>query len=266
MVLQSYELNLDGPLLRRQRLMLLAREAELRDTARLSAEPGELDAVLGLIELTDELADQAHDKYGIDCLLTAAARSCRRYCLLSLPRKHPRRNPMANNYLEFSEVIPHLTEAERDWLREQLTLVYVFDGQEYQADELPAGSDPADATWTGCRAYRDMPDYDPDFGDEAGFAFEFVIDEPDSSWGRHLWLYAEESACLDRVAHFVQKFLKQFRPHECWSLTYATVCSQPRVGEFGGGAVFVTAAETQWNDSYDFIERQRALFAAQSAE
>ena len=60
-------------------------------------------------------------------------------------------------------------------------------------------------------------------------------------WGRHLWFYAEESGSPDNVAWLVQKFLKRFRPDQCWSLTYAATCSKPRVGEFGGGAVFVTA-------------------------
>ena len=63
------------------------------------------------------------------------------------------------------------------------------------------------------------------------------------------------------MAHLVQKFLKKFRPDQCWSLTYATTCSKPRLGEFGGGAVFVTADSICWNSSYDFVEEQRMAFA-----
>jgi hypothetical protein len=33
------------------------------------AAPGETESLEGLIELTDALADQAHDNYGVDCLL-----------------------------------------------------------------------------------------------------------------------------------------------------------------------------------------------------
>jgi hypothetical protein len=58
----------------------------------------------------------------------------------------------------------------------------------------------------------------------------------------------------------VTKFLKEFRPDQCWSLTYATTCSKPRVGEFGGGAVFVTADAISWQNAYGFIEEQRAAF------
>jgi hypothetical protein len=34
------------------------------------------------------------------------------------------------------------------------------------------------------------------------------------------------------------------------------------VGEFSGGAVFVTADTIQWDNAYDFIEDQRAAFEA----
>ena len=55
MNVQSYELTIDGPLLRRQRQMLVAREADLCDTEKLSALPNELAAIRGLIELTDAI-------------------------------------------------------------------------------------------------------------------------------------------------------------------------------------------------------------------
>ena len=62
------------------------------------------------------------------------------------------------------------------------------------------------------------------------------------------------------MVHLVQKFLKRFRRDQCWSLTYANTRSKPRLGEFGGGAVFVTADEICWNDCYDFVEEQRKTF------
>jgi hypothetical protein len=170
---------------------------------------------------------------------------------------------MANSYLEFSEVIPNLTDAEITWLRQQLEIVYAFGGTEYEEDKVREQLDPSDAQWTGCRAFRDMKDFEPDFGDGAGFAYEFVLDDLDSRWGHHLWLYTEEFGCVDRVAHLVQKFLRMFRPTDCWSLTYATTCSKPRVGEFGGGAVFVSANRINWINSHQWAESQRARFARQ---
>ncbi len=169
---------------------------------------------------------------------------------------------MADNYVEFSQVIPQLTEEEADWLRQQLEVVYVFGDREYAEDALPDDLNREDADWVGCRAYRDMAGYDPDFGEHAGFEYAFSEDDEDKDWGRHLWFRTAEYGSVDRVAHLVQKFLKRFRPNDCWSLTWATTCSKPRVGEFGGGAVFVTATDIKWNDAYDFVEQQRAAFAS----
>jgi hypothetical protein len=159
---------------------------------------------------------------------------------------------MAQNYMQFSAVLIDLSEDEANWLKHQLEVVCVFDDKEYLKDNLPEDLEPADAKWTGCRAYRDMEDYDQNLGEDVGFDREFREDDED--WGQHLWLFAEECGDVGRVAHLVQKFLRQFRPDQCWSLTWAATCSKPRVGEFGGGAVFVTASEIKWQDSYEFVE------------
>lgn len=162
---------------------------------------------------------------------------------------------MADSYLEFSEVVTHLTESEVSWLQNQLEIVNIRDGKE--------GADPADATWAGCRAYRDMPDYDGEFGGDVGFdcSFSDEVDEKiDEKWGRYLWIRSEEHGYVDRVAHLVQKFLRKFRPADCWSLTYAATCSKPRVGEFGGGAFFVTASDIKWFGSWCFVDEEEGKF------
>ena len=58
--------NIDGPTFRRQRqlLLCLAREGTAYDTSDADRE-----LLNGLVNLTDAIADQAHDKHGIDCLL-----------------------------------------------------------------------------------------------------------------------------------------------------------------------------------------------------
>ncbi len=166
---------------------------------------------------------------------------------------------MANNYLQFSEVIPHLTEDEGTWLRNQLERVYVFGEREYREGEVPEDLARQDADWIGIRGLRDAED-PPEDDEFIGFQHEFCKDDDRDGWGRYLWIFAEEDGGVDCVVHLVQKFLRQFRPGECWSLTYATTCSKPRVGEFGGGAVFVTVDEIRWQDAFDFVEQQRAAF------
>ena len=58
----AYALQIDGPLLRRQRQWLL------NFVEKTTGDDREL--LEGIISLLDEVADQAHDRYGIDCLLT----------------------------------------------------------------------------------------------------------------------------------------------------------------------------------------------------
>ena len=83
---------------------------------------------------------------------------------------------MADNYLQFSEVIPHLSPEETAWLRDQLKIVHVFGGKEYTKGEIPKQLDVADAEWAGCRAFRDMEGYDPELWPAAGFRHEFRSD------------------------------------------------------------------------------------------
>jgi hypothetical protein len=166
---------------------------------------------------------------------------------------------MADNYLEFSEVIPKLTTEEEAWLKNQLETVCVFDGEEYPDDRLPENRSSEEADWVGCRALRDMADYDPNNGADAGFQYEFH-DSDDADLGRYLWLYSCDWGFVDNVAHLVRKFLGQFRPADCWSMTWSTTCSKPRLGEFGGGGVFVTAEQVLWQNAWEFIEQRRATF------
>jgi len=66
---KRYSLHLDGPLFRAQRELLLRIADLARRKLPYEPAPGD-DALLeGLLGLTDEIADQAHDRHGIDCLL-----------------------------------------------------------------------------------------------------------------------------------------------------------------------------------------------------
>ncbi len=172
---------------------------------------------------------------------------------------------MADNYLQFSEVIPHLTQEEEAWLRNQLQTVAVHNGNEVEIDD-PDSDVARGAEWTGARFLRDNGDYDPSYH-ELGFDFEFVDgNQCQPCWGRHLWLYAEEYGVPVAPAWLVHKFLKRFRPDQCWSLTFATTCSKLRVGEFGGGAMFVTADLIRWHSSHRFVEEERSAFEAANKE
>ena len=78
---------------------------------------------------------------------------------------------MADNYLEFSEVIANLTEPEEAWLKEQLHPIHVFGDKEYSEDAVAAELADTDADWTGVRFLRDKTDHDPDW-DALGFEYD----------------------------------------------------------------------------------------------
>lgn len=162
---------------------------------------------------------------------------------------------MANNYLEFSGVIPNLTAGEEAWLRSQLEYVVVVDGQEYS--EAPADRAPE---WQGYRGWRDDENCGPQGDAALGFTYKFQDDDTPNHWGRHLCVYAQENGEPERLAHLVQKFLRQFRPHDYWTLSYATYCGKPYVGAFGGGALLVTAGEVRHQDVGDYLEVAIGMF------
>ena len=73
-------------------------------------------------------------------------------------------------------------------------------------------------------------------------------------------MYADESGNADHVALFMQEYLKRFNPEGAFSITYSATCSKPRLGEFGGGAAFVTAEKIEWIDSHDWVQKMSAKF------
>lgn len=67
--LKQYSLNIDGKLFRKQRELLMKIADLARQRQLYCPTPGDEALIEGLLGLTDELADQGHDRYGIDCLL-----------------------------------------------------------------------------------------------------------------------------------------------------------------------------------------------------
>lgn len=159
---------------------------------------------------------------------------------------------MAENFQQFSETLPNLTAEEALWLYKQLEPIVAFGDREFCEGDPAIAAMPTIPTFVGPRFLRDNPDFDCRY-DELGFEFEFQ-DNLD------LWFHADTYGDPTHVAWLVHKFLKQFRPDQCWSLTYANTCSKPRVGEFSGGAVFVTATEIKQQTADDFVQQQRAAF------
>lgn len=152
---------------------------------------------------------------------------------------------MANHYLLFSEAINHLNEAERAWCVTRLhhleTRLPTFDEEGRDEDDQPCA-----------------PDDEPYLNGAQSLGFQWQVTQ--DADGHSLWLYAEESGNAEHVALFAQEFLTRFRPHEYFTLTWAATCSKPRIGEFSGGAVFVTATEIIWNGVFSWLNERMAEF------
>ncbi len=70
LVPKSYSLELDGPLFRTQRGLLLRLHHSAGQGENVTLGPEEHELLEGLLGLTDAIADQAADCHGIDCLLS----------------------------------------------------------------------------------------------------------------------------------------------------------------------------------------------------
>lgn len=72
-----------------------------------------------------------------------------------------------------------------------------------------------------------------------------------------VWFHADECGNLEAVALVVQSFLAKFRFNDHFTLTWACWCSKPRIGEFGGGAMFVTAQEAIFYDAHQWVQKRK---------
>lgn len=152
---------------------------------------------------------------------------------------------MANHYLLFSEALDNLNEAERAWCAARLhhleTVLPTFDDVGLNEQEQPC-----------------TPEDEPYLSSASQLGFQWQLDQEVDSCS--LWMYAEESGVAEHVALFAQEFLARFRPRGYFTLTWAATCSKPRIGEFSGGAVFVTATDIVWNGVFSWLNERITEF------
>lgn len=123
---------------------------------------------------------------------------------------------MANYNTHFSLEVAELTDVEADWIQGQLDLI--------------EAADETDGPW-------------PFSGDEEfspGFAAELDRER------RQLWIHSDDAGTPGDVVNFLQAFLETHRPAEAIGFEWANTCSRPLLDAFGGGAAYVSATETQF--------------------
>lgn len=154
---------------------------------------------------------------------------------------------MANNYCQWSEYLPLNSKEEANWLKSVLSL---------DIDDYPEtnGLDESQARQKilgekfGIYLSEDNADYFPSFSQE--------FNDDDSG----VYLYAEEYGNVEAAATIIQTFLNKFRPDDYFKIEWADTCSKPRAGEFGGGAVFVTATKIEWLTTGSWVSKQASSF------
>lgn len=124
---------------------------------------------------------------------------------------------MANNYTQFSFEIENVTPEEHAWLKTE---------------------------------HSNKPESDDDY---ASYAYNFVL----AGDGTDAYFYVQESGDVEEVANFVMRFLAKFRPTEKVGFEWAEWCSKARPGEFGGGAVLVSATAVAYETTRQMLERLR---------
>jgi len=122
---------------------------------------------------------------------------------------------MANNYLQFSTAINELTDDEMGWWK---TKIVEVDNWDCELDNGPLG-------------------------------IQFSLNEQ----RKEVWFCSEESGNMEFLANVVQEFLEAHRPNYYFTVTWACTCSKPRLDEFSGGGVLVTASDVKWFDPNDMI-------------
>lgn len=71
-----------------------------------------------------------------------------------------------------------------------------------------------------------------------------------------VWFHSDECGNIEAVAMVVQAFLVKFRPDDYFSLTWACWCSKPRLGEFGGGTIFITAKNDEFHNAHCWLQER----------
>ena len=133
---------------------------------------------------------------------------------------------MANNYLQFSEIIEALSDEEIQFFSDAL-------GWEPPYDE--EGDVPEDFEWPAW--------YDQD-AQSVGFGCDLSRED------RSIHFYAEEYGNVDTIVELVHEFIVKFRPTFVFQLTFAEYCSKLRIGEFGGGSLVASKYGIEWVNAH----------------
>lgn len=154
---------------------------------------------------------------------------------------------MANNYSQWSEYFPLNSKEESDWLKSVLRIdISEYTGEEYDNLYEAQIMKKVLSEKFGIEISEDSADCFPNFSEDF--------------YDSGVCVYAEEYGDIDNAVAIFQTFLKKFRPDDYFKIEWAETCSKPRSGEFGGGAVFVTADNVEWITTGTWVSERAKKF------
>lgn len=155
---------------------------------------------------------------------------------------------MANNYTQFSFAVALDSDEEREWA------IRAIDFLE-NIEELLTTEGEDGVILDTHEFYSILPD---DY--EYGLATSFAVDEDG------LWIHSDDNGNPSDPIPLVMTYLRKFHPDRVVSFTWANTCDRPRLDEFGGGAVCISAFDEEWESMFDWLSstRDRMLHDAEA--
>lgn len=137
---------------------------------------------------------------------------------------------MANNYTQFAERINLLNPVEeKEWVTKVVNATADIFRSEAELKEF--------------LELEGIPTKDLEFLHSwPFFEIEFCRDGGEGGT-EYLHICADDDGDLMHAQAFVTGYLKKFQPDLMFVLQWADVCDKPRAGEFGGGAMVITASD-----------------------
>jgi hypothetical protein len=149
---------------------------------------------------------------------------------------------MADNYQLFSAELDIQSREEYEFFKKifNLDLASMFKGLDEQAKnaKLAELSDQFDIDFDDSDVEYKFPN------------FQYELSETS------LWVYSEDYGDISQIGKIMISFFKKHRNNGVFYLTYSNTCSKPRIGEFGGGALFVTMHGMKHFNVDEFITQQ----------
>jgi len=146
---------------------------------------------------------------------------------------------MANNYCEASFAVQATTEEREIWQKiVGIATILLTDYLEEDEKLTELQKEEYDPVLIGqvravAKEFEDWGTFDVNFDED----------------GDSLWFHHDESFNMDQAAAFLSLWLKLTENDKSIVATWANTCSKPRVDEFGGGAVVITAKGCHWFNS-----------------